>query len=487
MKKTPLFLVFVFLLISFTLSSSLVAQELSDPEKNFEALWKLLDCNYGIFIPKKVDWDLLYRVYRPKVTPQTTDDELFDIMSAMLKHLNDNHVKLISEMQQMPRAGILGDLTKKGEFNLDLIKEKYLKGKFKQRVIDKDRPTHAFVFGWITDEIGYFQFWGFSNVDASAAIVDEVINEFKDAKGMILDQRDSPGGSDIVAKAIAARFADRRRLYMYSHIRNGPNQDDFTPPRYWYVEPDGPMQFTKPIVLLTSRFSISAADCFALAMKVLPHITNVGTATSGAYSDSYSDKLPNGWRVVMAYKLYFDHEGRGWEGIGVPADLRVINTKEDIEQGRDRVLELAIDMLNSGPIKLQDESTSIQPRESLANTLGKTIDSIGIDAAIKLFYQTKAGDPAYYYIDLQELDMLGKRLEAQNKMREAIEVFKVNVNEHPLYYSVYHSLAAAYQKSSDMKLTKINYLKSMELNPLSYPWEKRDYETAKEFIKKERQ
>jgi hypothetical protein len=50
----------------------------------------------------------------------------------------------------------------------------------------------AFVFGWITEEIGYFKFLGFNNVEASAAIVDEIVSEFKEAKCMILDQRDSP-------------------------------------------------------------------------------------------------------------------------------------------------------------------------------------------------------------------------------------------------------------------------------------------------------
>ena len=51
-------------------------QELSRPEKNFEHLWKTMDEEYGIFLPKSIDWDLLYKVYRPKVTPETIDEEL---------------------------------------------------------------------------------------------------------------------------------------------------------------------------------------------------------------------------------------------------------------------------------------------------------------------------------------------------------------------------------------------------------------------------
>jgi tetratricopeptide (TPR) repeat protein len=57
----------------------------NDPENLFEHLWQTYDRNYGIFTAKKVDWKPLYEIYRPQVTADTTDDELFDIMS---KHAN---------------------------------------------------------------------------------------------------------------------------------------------------------------------------------------------------------------------------------------------------------------------------------------------------------------------------------------------------------------------------------------------------------------
>src|SRR4030042_5925499 len=62
-----------------------VSQELSGPEKNFEHLWKTLDRNYAIFGPRHVDWQALYKLYRPRVTAQTSDDELFAVMTAMRK------------------------------------------------------------------------------------------------------------------------------------------------------------------------------------------------------------------------------------------------------------------------------------------------------------------------------------------------------------------------------------------------------------------
>ena len=152
MKKTGGLLI-VFFILSVTWTGT---QELSDPEKNFEHLWKTMDEEYGIFLPKRVDWDLLYNVYRPKVTPETTDEELFDVMSQMLGHLNDNHVRLRSPFSSFG-AGILQEIKREG-FSRELVKEKFLSNKFEERI------NGRFLFGFVEESIGYFHFSGFRGV-----------------------------------------------------------------------------------------------------------------------------------------------------------------------------------------------------------------------------------------------------------------------------------------------------------------------------------
>ena len=334
----------VSIIFCMVLSTGLLnAQELSEPEKNFEHLWKIFDRNYGIFLPKRVDWKLLYQVYRPKVTAETSEDELFDIMAAMLGHLNDNHVNLRSPKRRFG-AGVLQQIKNEG-FSLKLIKEKYLKNDFDTKF------NKRFHYGRVADKIGYFHFNGFQNVIKSAEAVDEIIQEFKDCQGIIIDIRNNFGGNDQVGKAIAARFADKKRLYMTTQIRNGPKYDDFSQPKYFYAEPGGPAQFTKPIVLLIHRYSISGADNFAMAMRTLPHATLVGEATSGCQADMYWASLPNGWKFSIANTLFVDQNGFSWEGIGIPPDLRQVNTQEDIDNNIDRVIELAMDLINSSALK----------------------------------------------------------------------------------------------------------------------------------------
>lgn len=447
------------------------AQQLSEPEKNFEQLWQTYDRNYALFGPKHIDWDALYKAYRPRVKPGTTDDELFQIIADMIGNLNDNHVRLISSTRQF-QSGILGQL-KMEDFSLDLIKEKYLKGKTKQLV------DGNFDYGWLTESIGYLHFRGFGRMEQTRAAIDEIIKDFKGAKAIVVDVRANGGGDDRVGKLIADRFADQKRLYMKTAIRNGPRHSDFTPWKYWYVEPDGPIQFTRPVILLTHRHSVSAAENFTLAMRVLPNVTVAGDATSGVFADVYGDRLPNGWRFSVSFKLFVDPTDFCWEGIGVPSDIRQINTKQDIEQKRDRVMELAISLIESGGLKPQDEAASLRDlRESLARNLFRDINAKGLDAALKAFRKAKSGPASSYYVDLEELTDAGERLWSSGKKREAVEVFKIGVTERPSSYEAHERLADAYFDLGEAGPSAAEYKKAAELNRRSYPWEIGSYDDA---------
>src|SRR6478609_6584247 len=65
-----------------------------DPEKNFEVLWKTFRNRYPFFELRNVDWNKQYDTYRPQITSETSDEELFDVLRRMLEPLDDGHVEL---------------------------------------------------------------------------------------------------------------------------------------------------------------------------------------------------------------------------------------------------------------------------------------------------------------------------------------------------------------------------------------------------------
>jgi len=198
----------------------------------------------------------------------------------------------------------------------------------------------------------------------------------------------------------------------------------------------------------------------------------------------YWDQLPNGWYFSVSYKLFVDHEGFCWEGIGIPADIYQANTEEDIKQGHDKVLELAVSLLETCELKLQQENSSLKEiRESLAKTFTNAISERGIDFAIKIFNNAKSGNPDTYYIDQEEFEILGQKLLRSKKVQEAIEVFKIIVQEFPESWKAYDGLGDAYLKNDELDLALENYKKSLELNPRQYPWEVQAYEERLQSVK----
>jgi hypothetical protein len=103
--------------------------------------------------------------------------------------------------------------------------------------------------------------------------------------------------------------------------------------------------------------------------------------------------------------------------------------------------------------------------ESLSQVLMKVIDDRGFDAAIAEYTGLKERGFGDIFTNEGELNGLGYRLLAQRKLREAIEVLKLNAEAYPQSGNVYDSLAEAYMLNGDMELAVQNYEKSLALDP----------------------
>jgi len=177
------------------------APQTRSPETSFEHLWKTFDSKYALFDAKGVDWKALYRVYRPKVSAATTDDELFQILSGLLGHLNDNHVTLTSKNpDRFFSAGYLWQLFSGtgGSANPYVAFEKMMAERPvpKKYFVKELQETGGgiFAYGWAADDVGYLHFNRFANPDATRQAIDGIVKAFKDAQAMIIDVRRNMGG-----------------------------------------------------------------------------------------------------------------------------------------------------------------------------------------------------------------------------------------------------------------------------------------------------
>ena len=135
-------------------------------------------------------------------------------------------------------------------------------------------------------------------------------------------------------------------------------------------------------------------------------------------------------------------------------------------------LIVLLDNTSQGVGSLERELTNIlfdqpynMPKQWIADVLLKTIREKGVEAAVAEYRDLKARQPNAYDFSEPQLNQAGYHLLRDGKLKEAIEVFKLNVEAYPKAFNTYDSLAEAYMESGNNELAIQNYKKSLELNP----------------------
>jgi CubicO group peptidase (beta-lactamase class C family) len=97
--------------------------------------------------------------------------------------------------------------------------------------------------------------------------------------------------------------------------------------------------------------------------------------------------------------------------------------------------------------------------------LRKAIEKVGIEEAARQFRDERRQHPETFKVNEGAMNSLGYGYLRSKKVKEAIEIFKLNVEAFPASSNVYDSLAEAYMENGDKDLAIQNYKKSVELNP----------------------
>ncbi|HKQ99436.1 MAG TPA: prolyl oligopeptidase family serine peptidase [Pyrinomonadaceae bacterium] len=102
---------------------------------------------------------------------------------------------------------------------------------------------------------------------------------------------------------------------------------------------------------------------------------------------------------------------------------------------------------------------------SIGRVIAQTVREQGAEAAVRQYYDLKKSRPEVYDFSEPELNTLGYILLGEKRIKEAIEIFKLNVAVYPQGFNTYDSLGEAYLLNGERELAIKNYRKSLELNP----------------------
>ena len=196
--------------------------------------------------------------------------------------------------------------------------------------------------------IGYLKFDMFADPAICATTASAAFTFLADSDALIIDLRDNHGGRSGMVEYIASYlFAERTHLDdIFNRIENSTHEEWTLP----YVP--GRKFVGKPVFVLTSKGTFSAAEALSYWLKNLKRATLIGETTMGGAHPTQTRPIDDRFSVRMPYARSINPiTGTNWEGTGVEPDVKVV-----AEQALDVALKLAAEQIG------RNRSTAAQVR-----------------------------------------------------------------------------------------------------------------------------
>lgn len=353
----------------------------ADPARDYQIYWDTFNEYYPSFDRRGVNWNATDTAFSGQITPNMTELQFFEVLANMVEPLGDSHISLTNgdveasfmrgetfddrlQAEFLDSDLVDGDIDTEAEYLayvayvtaqyqlMNEIRTSYASNDIQQAAndellwyrVDQDGSSVGVLIinamdGFLDDAdeaetLAEVQ----ADMDALEAAITQVLTDLEDTEGLIIDLRDNPGGQDANSQLLVRHFLDTERTLYSKQSRLG---NDRTDPEVIRLSP-ADLTYTKPVVILTSPMTESAAEVFTLAMSALPHVTVIGERSQGALADMLEKQLPNGTEFSLVNEYYLSSNGDWYEGQGIPVATEIpFMTLEEREEEEDFGLEAA--------------------------------------------------------------------------------------------------------------------------------------------------
>lgn len=181
--------------------------------------------------------------------------------------------------------------------------------------------------------VGYIKLDSFPDVAACQSKAESAMQALNHVDALIFDLRDNRGGNGNMAVFLAG--------YLFDHPEYMFNARDSITELAWTRSPvAGSLLVDKPVYILTSSRTYSAAEQFCYDLKMLKRATLVGETTGGASHEGVLHNLDDHFAIgIPEHRPINPYSDRDWAVTGVEPDVKVdsanaLATGEKLAQGK---------------------------------------------------------------------------------------------------------------------------------------------------------
>ncbi len=174
-----------------------------------------------------------------------------------------------------------------------------------------------------------------------------IAKNFINAKGLILDIRNYP--SAFMPFALGQFIAPRGTEFVKFTTMNPDNPGEFNmgSPLMIGAGNIAKKKFEGPVVILVNELSQSQAEYTAMAFRAAPNTTVVGSTTAGADGNVSGIAIPGGMQTAISGIGVYYPDGTPTQRVGIVPDVEVKPTIKGIKEGRDELIEKAIEIIEA--------------------------------------------------------------------------------------------------------------------------------------------
>lgn len=166
-----------------------------------------------------------------------------------------------------------------------------------------------------------------------------------ETKGLIIDLRCYP--SDFMVFSLSEYLLPDAFRFVKFSSGSITEPGQFTLTDGAQVGKESVSAYKGKVVILVNELTQSSAEYHAMAFRVVPGATVIGSTTAGADGNVSHIMLPGGIRTMISGIGVYYPDGSETQRLGIIPDIEVKPTLQGIKEGRDEVLEYAIQLIRN--------------------------------------------------------------------------------------------------------------------------------------------